>query len=125
MSFNHEIGKPATRWMPKQAVGCREAWSRNTPKEIARRTGRRVTSVYGRRYTLGLPSLKPILRRWTPREDALFTRYPDKEVARRTGRSLIAVEARRRELHLPKLDSQRPRWIARSRRCLRFIRKRK
>jgi hypothetical protein len=64
------------------------------PGEAARRTGRRLRTVYARRYNLGLCAAL----RWTQEEDGPARTLPAKEVARRTGRTLAAVYERRRAL---------------------------
>jgi hypothetical protein len=81
-------GRP---WTPEEDELARTL----PPAEAARRTGRRLPSVYGRRHVLrvGLPE-----RLWTPEEDELARTLPPKGAAERTGRTLVAVYLRRQAL---------------------------
>src|SRR5262249_47404118 len=63
------------------------------PGEVARRTGRSLSSIWNRRRTLRLPDGRrsngrvPRLGPWTAEEDTLVRSLPAREAAARTGRS--------------------------------------
>jgi hypothetical protein len=69
------------------------------PPEAARRLGRTLPAVYGRRSKLHADSLK---RPWTPAEDRLLMRLPADVAVRYLNRPLNALDQRRRKLGLVK-----------------------
>ena len=69
-----------------------------TDAQVARRTGRSVTSVKARRLRLGIASSR---HSWAPDHDVLLGKFPDKTLARRLGCSVKAVQARREGLGIP------------------------
>ncbi len=67
--------------------------------EIAAELGIRPSTVAEKRGQRGIPP--PLMRFWTPEEDALAGTLPDGEIAKKVGRSRNAVAHRRRRLGLP------------------------
>ena len=69
-----------------------------TDAQVARRTGRSVTSVKARRLRLGIASSR---HRWAPEQDVLLGKFTDQILARRLGCTVKAIQARREALGIP------------------------
>jgi hypothetical protein len=83
-----------------------------TDGEIARRTGRKVGSVYAKRRQSGFGPCNSKWKPWTENEKALLGKMPDTEVARLTGHPVESVRRTRYLLRIPYVNPRNIPWTS-------------